>query len=126
MFFPAPEDCAAHSLSKEDPEREHEVCDEEWKAKNEQEPEAEGQSATGNTVKSIETNVAGADNTKGDADVMEMGSKTAERTKAENIVKLKLQLAKLDEQFPVPEELKWKAGPKKSVNQGKPKGEGAI
>jgi hypothetical protein len=114
-----------------DPEGEREVSDEEWKAKNEREPEAEGQSATGNAVKSIETNVAGADDAKGDADVMETGSKTRglseyERTKAENIAKLKLQLAKLDEQFPVPEELKRKEGPKKSANQGKPKGEGVI
>ena len=91
----------------------------------------EGQSAMGNAVKSIETNVASTGDTKGDVDMMETESQMAglseyERTKAENITKLKLQLAKLDKQFPVPKELKQKAGPKKSANQGKLKGEGAI
>ena len=46
IFFTAPEDCAAHSLSKEDLEGEHEVSDEEWKAKNEQEPEVAATSVT--------------------------------------------------------------------------------
>ena len=79
----------------------------------------------------MEINVAGGYDAKGGTDVMEAGSKSRglseyERTKAENIAKLRLQLAKLDEQFPAPEEVKQKAGPKKSPNHGKPKGEAVI
>ena len=79
----------------------------------------------------MEINVAGGYDVKEGADVMEAGLKSRglseyERTKAENITKLRLQLANLDKQFSAPEEVKQKAGPKKSPNHGKRKGEAVI
>jgi hypothetical protein len=77
-------------------------------------------------VKSIVTNVAGRDNAKGDGNATEAGLKSNrsskyERNKAKNIAKLKQELAKLNEQYPIPKELKEKAGPKKSATKKKGK-----
>jgi hypothetical protein len=117
---------------KEDPEGD-EVSDEDWKAKNKEEGDKEDQSTTDDGVKFLGTDVAGDYDAKGDGDAIETGSKSKglseyERTKAKNIAALKLELAKLDEQYPVLEELKQMAGPKKSVTKkkAKPKGEAVI
>ena len=53
-----------------------------------------------------------------------MGSKGQseyERNKAKNIAKLKLELSRLNKQYPLPDELKQKPGPKKSAANKKSK-----
>ena len=92
----APEECALCSLSKDEPEGYGEVSDEEWKLKN------------------IE---AGDDVNGDDKTTLSKGISEYEISRAKNIAKLKLELAKLDEQYPFPDELQQKSATKKSAKK---------
>jgi hypothetical protein len=79
--------------------------------------------ATDGSAKIKENDVAGGDDAK-DGDGIETGSKGQsdyERNKAKNIAELERELGQLNEQYPVPDELKRKPGPKKSSAKNKSK-----
>ena len=102
------------NLSKAEPD------DEEWN----NEDEGEGQLATDSSAKIKENDVAGGDNIKGDGHATEAGSKGQseyERNKAKNIAELELELSRLNEQYPLPDKVKQKPGPKKSAANKKSK-----
>jgi hypothetical protein len=73
--------------------------------------------ATDSSAKIKENDVAGGDDAKGDGDGTETRSKGQsdyERNKAKNIAELQRELGQLNEQYPVPDEVKRKPEPKKS------------
>ena len=100
------------SLSKAEAEGDQEVSNEEWRLKN-----AEDQ----------DKDVAGKD-ANGDNDTtLSNGISEYERSKAKNIAKLKLELAKLEEQYLLPDEFQQKSVMKKSVKKkSKMQGEEVI
>ena len=61
--------------------------------------------------------VAGDDTIGDDDTTLSNGISEYERSKAKNIAKLKLELAKLDEQYPLPDEFQQKAVTKKSAKK---------
>ena len=61
--------------------------------------------------------IAGDDAIGDDDTTLSNGISEYERSKAKNIAKLKLELAKLDEQYPLPEEFQQKAVTKKSAKK---------
>ena len=92
----APEECALRSLLKDEPEGYGEVSDEEWKLKN------------------IE---AGDDANGEDKTTLSKGISEYKISRVKNITKLKLELAKLDEQYLFPDELQQKSAMKKSAKK---------
>ena len=95
----APEECASCSLSKDEPEGEHEASDKEWKLKNAEDGD---QMSASNTVKDKDSNVAGSDDANGGNAILMRMSKY-KRTREKNIAQLKLELSKLEEQYLLPE-----------------------
>ena len=109
----APEECASRSLAKDEPEGEREVSNEEWKLKNAEDGD---QMSASDTVKDKDSNVAGGnDVNRGDAISMRMSE--YERTREKNIAQLKLELSKLEEQYPLPEAFQRKPVAKKATKK---------
>ena len=80
--------------------------------------------ATDGSAKIKEKDVAGGDDVKGDGHATEARSKGQseyERNRAKNITKLKQELGRLNKQYPLPDKLKRKPGPKKSAANKKSK-----
>ena len=98
------------SLSKDEAEGDREVSDEEWRLKNAEDQDVAGEDANGD-----------------DDTPLSNGISEYERSKAKNIAKLKLELAKLEEQYPLPDEFQQKSATKKSVKKkSKVQGEEVI
>lgn len=80
--------------------------------------------AADGSAKIIEKDVDRGDDVQGDGHATEARSKGQseyERNKAKNIAELEQELSRIDEQYPLPEELKRKPGPKKSAAKKKSK-----
>ena len=80
--------------------------------------------ATDGSAKIKEKDVAGGDDVKGDGHATEgrlKGQSEYKRNRAKNIAELEQELGQLNEQYPLPDELKWKPGPKKSAANKKSK-----
>ena len=98
------------SLLKDEAEGDREVSDEEWRLKN-----------------ATDQDVAGEDANGDDDTPLSNGISKYERSKAKNIAKLKLELAKLEEQYPLPDEFQQKSVTKKSAKKkSKVQGEEVI
>lgn len=107
---------------KEESEGDCEVSNEEWKLKNAKEGYEQ---LASNPVK--DKDIAGDDANGDDITTLSKGISEYEISKVKNIAKLKLELAKLGEKYPLPDEFQQKSVTKKSAkNKSKVQGEEVI